>query len=353
MSDICGGRRMAEPIAAKLADSSLKMALLQAVASEDLDQMPPSLDDHARFIISAVRAVATRPVACELCAFIYSEAPATDGRPHAFERIVHMQDGHGALSKTIVLTGRDANNGVCYPLQSGEAVPLMVKLEAFGFDDRLTVIWDGAARSATIYPEGTSKDQNHVRYIVPLSHEELTQSDVTEVLDLAYNDNLKNPSGHTAKLWAKDKLIQTAEEEIERHLRGQIALFFLGRLRSITVLAQVPTAAGRTDLILLQKAKTGGPQVCGVVELKVLRGPLSADRAATTEGLSQGYNYRNDISMPFATLALYDVAIPPSADVIPLVEGQNPKHLQAVLVKRYPIYNSPQAWRNAGSPQAA
>lgn len=105
--------------------------------------------------------------------------------------------------------------------------------------------------------------------------------------------------------------------------------------------------------MLIQKPPSGGPCLNGVVELKVLRGPLSTDRDVTTEGLSQGYHYRRELEIPFATLALYDVTSSPVDDIAPLIANQHPDHLQEVRVRRFPIYNSPQEWRNAASPKLA
>ena len=91
----------------------------------------------------------------------------------------------------------------------------------------------------------------------------------------------------------------------------------------------------------------------GVLELKVLRGPAAKDSEATTEGLSQGYYYRKDLGLPFATLALFDVANPPSDDAAPLLTGQSALHVAEVRVKRYPMYDSPKAWRDGGGVEAA
>jgi hypothetical protein len=57
--------------------------------------------------------------------------------------------------------------------------------------------------------------------------------------------------------------------------------------------------------------------------------------------------------MPFATLALYDLNDSPSDDPAPLLEEQNADHVAVVRVRRFPIYDSPKAWRDAGAPAAA
>ncbi len=85
----------------------------------------------------------------------------------------------------------------------------------------------------------------------------------------------------------------------------------------------------------------------GVLELKVLRGPETKNKADTREGLSQGYHYRQDLDLPFAILALFDVAIPPLDDLTGILSEQLREHLQAVLVVRLPIYNAPRAWRDS------
>lgn len=344
---------MVETLAEKLGASALKTALLHAVASQDLDQIPPDFDDHARFVVCAVRAVARRTASPHTCVFVYSEAPMAEGKPLGFVRVAHMQDGHGMLAGSAVLTSRDANNGGAILLEDSTILGLMSFLENTGFADRMTVIWDGTVRTATVYPAGIADETNHIRFLAPVADADLTQDDVCAALDLAYKDNLKNPSGRTAKLWSKGKLVSTAEEEIERHLKGQLALFFAGQQRPVRVLSQTNTTAGRTDLMLVQKPPTGKPQLTGVIELKVLRGPAAADQAVATEGLSQGYYYMQDLEVPFATLALYDVNDSPTDDAAPLLGGQNAAHLAAVRVRRFPIYGSPQEWRTAQVSTAA
>jgi hypothetical protein len=343
---------MADTLKDRLAGSTLKVALLEMVATEDLDQIPPDFDNKARFVICAVRAVARRADSCGFSVFVYSDAPVPEGKPHGFDRILHMQDGLGVVSRKIILTGCGANNGACRAVANEALECFMDELEALNLGDRATVIWDSTARTATVYPEGTVNDQVHARFLVPQSDTELTQDEVCEVLNTIYDDNLNNTSGHTAKLWPRGKLVTTAEDEIERHLKGQIAMFFAGRARPIVVISQTPTAAGRTDLLLAQKVPTGGLLLSGVLELKVLRGPFKSDYGATTEGLSQGYHYRESLQVRFATLALYDVADSPSGDTQPLLQGQETDHVALVRVRRFPIYNSPKAWRDAGGPKA-
>lgn len=338
---------MAETVVNKLTGSSLKSAVLAAVATEDIDHIPEDLDDDARFVICAVRAVAHRSETCPLCVFVFSSAPSAEGKPLGFARIAHMQEGHGDLTNMIVLTSRDANNGFSRAVAQPSVAEAMTELETLALDNRLTVFWDGVARVATVYPEGIAQETQHARFYVPQSDSDLTQSEVCAALDLAYDDNLKNPSGGTAHLWNKGKLVGTAEEEIERHLKGQLALYFAGQKRPIRLWRQTNTSAGRTDLIFIQKPAAGNPRLSGVLELKVLRGPQSTDWDVTKEGLSQGYHYRDTVQLPFATLALYDVNATPSDDVAPLLAGQDANHVAVVLTRRFPIFSSPKAWRDA------
>lgn len=338
---------MVETLSDQLSSSALQETILDAVASESLNQIELEFDDHSRFVIAAVRAVARRDNS-GFCTLVYSEAPMPEGRPLGFDRISHMQDGHGKLTGSVILTSRDANNGACKPATENTIDGLMNELEQLGLTDRLTVIWDEAARIATVYPEGIGSETNHARFEVSSDDPEITQDDVCEALDKAYEDNLKNPSGGTAKLWTKGKLISRAEEEIEGHLKGQLAMYYAGQKRPVQVISQTNTNAGRTDLLLIQKPSSEAPpQLSGVVELKVLRGPESADWKSTQEGLSQGFHYCNSLGLPFATLALYDVAEPPSDDLQSLLKEQNEEYLAQVRTRRFPIYNSPKEWRKA------
>jgi len=337
-----------------LGSSSIKDALLLAVAMEDIDHIPPEFNDLARFVICAVNVVARRAEGNGFSLFVYSEAPIPEGKPLGFTRVAHMQDGHGDVFGRVVLTSRDANNGSSIAVGGTSVDACMNRLESLGLDDRLTVIWDGHARSATVYPNGIANLDDYSRFLVPKSDaKDLTQDEVCEVLDIAYNDNLKTPTGRTAKLWHKGTLVSTAEDEIERHLKGQIAMFFAGRQRPIRVLSQTNTAAGRTDLILMQRSSGSGPKLCGVVELKVLRGPEAKDYEATTEAISQGHYYRKELELPFATVALYDVFDPPKDDAAPLLLGQDAEQLAHVRVRRFAIFSSPKSWRDAKLDSAA
>jgi hypothetical protein len=197
------------------------------------------------------------------------------------------------------------------------------------------------------------KQDDHIRNVIATSNAGLDQDDVCAALDRTYKENFCNPSGRTIKMWSDGKLVGHAEDEIERHIKGQLDMYFAGREKRIKILSQTSMTAGRADLIFLQRAATGGPRMIGVLELKVLRGPAAKDKDAAQEGLSQGYQYRRDLELPFATLALFDVAERPSGDVAPLLDGQIPEHVAEVRVRRFPIYNSPKAWRDAGGLRAA
>lgn len=326
----------------------LNETLLRRVALEDITSVPDDLDDATRFVVSAVRSVARRNVATGLTTFVRSEAPGPDGKVMGFARVAHLQDGHGDLQDKIVLASPEVNNGTSGSAPSGDPSEVMNTIESFKWDTRATVIWDYASRIASFYPAGIADDQNVVRFHVPLSSSDLTQDEVCAVLDLSYNDNMKNPSAHTVKLWVKNVLVKDVEDQIERHLKGQLSIVFAGHNGGVKILAQTNTGAGRCDLVFLQKKNSGPPLMVGVLELKALRGPLASDVEVTKEGLSQGFHYRREIELPFATLALYDVSTNPTSDATNLLNGQNPEHLAVVKVRRFPMYSSPGAWRAAG-----
>lgn len=331
----------------QLSGSSIKEAMLAAVAAESLDQIDPDFDEHSRFVIAAVRAVARRENS-GLCAIIYSEAPMPDGKEKSFSKIRHMQDGHGEVANSLILTSRDANNGAVKVAETATVDGIMDEVEELGFGERATVFWDESARVATVYPQGVAHDTDHLRFNVPVDDPDITQDDVCDALNEAYETNLKNPSAGTARLFTSDGLIHRAEDEIERHLKGQLTMFYAGQKRRINIIKQVPTGAGRTDLILVQRPTEGTlPQLSGVIELKVLRGGQKADWEATAEGLRQGYHYRREMELPFATLALYDVTESPTADLTEVLAGQSEDHTAEVRTRRFPIYNSPHEWRIA------
>lgn len=162
-----------------------------------------------------------------------------------------------------------------------------------------------------------------------------------------YEENLKTQSARTAKLWDKNKLVKHAEDQLERHIKGQLTMFFLGRRRPIKILTQTHTDVGRCDLLFLQRHTASGPNIMGVLELKVLRGPETKNHEHTKEGLSQGFHYHVELGLPFAILALFDVAEPPSDDLEAVLADQPNEHVQAVLVVRFPIYRSAKAWRDS------
>ena len=56
---------------------------------------------------------------------------------------------------------------------------------------------------------------------------DLTRDEVNSALTIAYEENLKTPSAHTARLWVKLTLVERAEDELERHIKGQLTTFFL------------------------------------------------------------------------------------------------------------------------------
>ena len=321
--------------------------ILSLVASQDLDTVPDEFDPPERFVINSIRAATRRPDLSAMCAFVYSEAPRPDTIELGFTRIAHIQDGHGELSGYIVATNQDANNGMSRLCSQASPNRIMEELEEISLHDRCTVIWDPERNVATIYPFGIASPDDHVRKPINVVDTDLTRDEVNSALKIVYEENLKTPSAHTARLWVKLTLVERAEDELERHIKGQLTTFFLGRQRPIKILSQTNTDVGRCDLLFLQRRPTGAPTMMGVLELKVLRGPETKNKADTREGLSQGYHYHKDLGLPFAILALFDVATPPSDDLTAVLSDQPCEHLQAVLVVRFPIYNSPRAWRDS------
>ncbi len=321
--------------------------ILARVALEDLDSVPDEFDPPERFVVNSIRAAIRRPDLSSTCAFVYSEAPKADTIELDFFQIFHMQDGHGELSGYIVVTNQDANNGMCRSCSQHSLGQIMDELERMELHEQCTVIWDPTVRVATIYPSGVASSEDHIRKPVRVVDTDLSRDEVHIALKLTYEENLKNPSAHTARLWTKLTLIERAEDELERHIKGQLTAYFLDRKRPIKILNQTPTNVGRCDLLFLQRHSTGGPTIKGVLELKVLRGPETKNYEHTREGLSQGFHYHVELGLPFAILALFDVAEPPSDDLETVLTGQPDEHVQAVLVTRFPIYSSPKAWRDS------
>ena len=298
-------------------------------------------------MVNSIRAATRRPALSAMCAFVYSEAPRPDTIELGFTRVAHMQDGHGELSGYIIATNHDANNGMSRLCNQPSPDRIMDDLEEFSLHDRCTVLWDPEKSVATIYPSGVASPNNHVRKPIRVVDADLSRDEVHSALKSTYEENLKTPSARTAQLWAKLTLIERAEDELERHIKGQLTMFFLGRQRPIKILPQTHTDVGRCDLLFLQRRSTGGPTMMGVLELKVLRGPETKNKADTKEGLSQGYHYRKELGLPFAILSLFDVAKSPSEDLAVVLSGQPSEHVQAVLVVRFPIFSSPKAWRDS------
>ena len=118
---------------------------------------------------------------------------------------------------------------------------------------------------------------------------------VCSALDLTYNENLKNPSAHTIRLWTKEGLISKAEDEIERHIKGQLTMFFLGHQRRVKILSQTNTNAGRADLIFLQNFSPVAPSMMGVLELKVLRGPEKQGYIRDSQQTTRCFRTRNAV----------------------------------------------------------
>ena len=338
---------MADPSAIGALPNRFRDELLALVATQDLDAIPDECDPTERFVINSIRAAIRRQDVSAMCAFVYSEAPLPDTIELGFKRIAHMQDGHGELSGYIVATNQDANNGMSRLCNQPLPDRIMAELEEISLHQRCTVIWDPDSSVATIYPFGVASPDDHLRKPVSIVDADLSRDEVKSALQITYEENLKTPSARTAKIWTRLTLVERAEDELERHIKGQLRMFFLGRQRPIKILSQTHTDVGRCDLLFLQRRPTGGPTMMGVLELKVLRGPQANDTADTAEGLSQGYHYHMELGLPFAILALFDVSNTPTDELADVLANQTSEYVQAVMVVRFPIYNSPRAWRDS------
>ena len=146
-----------------------------------------------------------------------------------------MQDGYGELSGYIVATNQDVNNGMSRLCSQASPNRIMEELEEMSLHERPTVIWDPKSSVATIYPSGVASPDDHIRKPINVVDTDLTRDEVNSALTIAYEENLKTPSAHTARLWVKLTLVERAEDELERHIKGQLTTFFLGRQRPIKV----------------------------------------------------------------------------------------------------------------------
>ncbi|WP_133244879.1 hypothetical protein [Caulobacter radicis] len=326
----------------------LRADIMKLVIANDVDSIPEDLPDDRRFFVSSVKAAAHAGRAAALTVFVYSEMPRDEAGAGS-SRMVHMQDGHGNIASRVVFTGRDSNNGWAAQSPIVDLATTFDEIEAGGFGDRCIVVWDGQGRRATCYPAGVIQENASWTVSVPLFSGDVTQDEICGALNEIYNEHMKTPSSHTVKVWLGGKLNQGLEDEIERHLKGGIQAYFSGRSRRVKILAQTNTSAGRTDLVILQRASLGaGPTIAGVLELKVLRGG-KADEEVTLEGLQQGHAYRAELELPFCTLALYDVGTNLTHDASNVLAAA-PAHLkEAVRVRRFPLYRDPASWRKAGS----
>jgi hypothetical protein len=332
---------MSEPL-----QNGLKESILKLVAANDIDAVPDDLPDASRFFATSVRAAANPGRPPHLCLFVHSDNARVDAGQGAV-RVAHLADGHDDLTSKIVFAGRDVNNGWAIPLPANSFSAAFDTLSSLGFSARATVVWDGPVRKATFYPNGTDDDPA-ISLSVPLSSTDVSQDEVCGVLNELYNEGMNTPSAHTVKVWVSGKVNQKLEDEIERYLKATIQAHFSGKSMRIKLLAQTTTSAGRTDLIILQRSIAGGgPVMAGVIELKILRGSL--DGSVTLEGLQQGHGYRADLGLPFATLALYDVGKKKTHQTVELLKGVESKLTDAVRVRRFPLYETPAAWRKAGA----
>ena len=165
---------MAENNVESTPKDALREDLLRAVASENLDAIPDEFDEEQRFIVGSIRAAAQRMQMDKTCAFVYSEAPRADVSELSFQRIAHMQDGHGSINGSIVVTNQDANNGMRRSCEVPTPDGVMDELESIDFGNRCTVIWDPGQRVATVYPKGVLELDDHVRCVVTYRDVELT-----------------------------------------------------------------------------------------------------------------------------------------------------------------------------------
>src|SRR5690348_7654454 len=116
---------MSKPTLEQVSPSALDLTLLQRVAAENIDAIPDDLSDLARFVIGCIRAAARRADLQTMCAFVYSEAAGADTATLGFSRIAHMQDGHGVVAGSLIVSNRDVNNGMRRECATAEPAAIM------------------------------------------------------------------------------------------------------------------------------------------------------------------------------------------------------------------------------------
>lgn len=271
-----------------------------------------------------------------------------------FDRLIHT--GTRRLSSRVHFVTPLATSSALEEF-AGDDNDLFGHVATLGFDKHPAIVYVPSAGESSLsyYPHGLASDVD-VRDVV-LNFGQVTEAEVLATLQAIYKSELCTPDNMgPIKLW-EDKAKGYPVEEAERTVQQMIRHALVGRFLWCTIRQEQAGKVGRTDIEIVDD-RTGTPGTIyhhALLELKVLRsvgstGNLYAKTAAADaidEGLNQAHSYGEANNSKLRMLCCYDMRADDLGDDVTFFHVKDRATTLSVRLKRWYLYRSSQAYRNA------
>ncbi|MCP1473087.1 hypothetical protein ABIA54_002829 [Pseudomonas sp. EB276 TE3739] len=289
--------------------------------------------------------------------FVLSEKEIFQKVRPSSERVVPLKRASRSkkLDGNLWFVPRSLAMGFAVDVRDKPAPEVFDIIESYDAGELFTVMFDPAsAGQFYIYPDGVSNPSSS-EVIDLISPNSLSVDDIIAALDGLYT-LIRSPDQMKAlPLWlapSKWHPIEKAEDavqnEVTRALAGRLAPF-------VDVRSEQPSTIGRTDIELIQTfgLKNGELIRHALIELKVLRSYGSTGKSVSpkiitrhiSQGVRQAALYATTARIKM--LCCYDMRTTDHGDQACFAPFLTAAHDREVFLKRYYLYNSSQALREA------
>ena len=289
--------------------------------------------------------------------FVLSEKEIFQKVRPSSERVVPLKRASRSkkLDGNLWFVPRSLAMGFAVDVRDKSAQEVFDIIESYDAGGLFTVMFDPASVGQFyIYPDGVS-DPTSSEVIDLISPNSLNVDDIIAALDGLYT-LIRSPDQMKAlPLWlapSKWHPIEKAEDavqnEVTRALAGRLAPF-------VDVRSEQPSTIGRTDIELIQTFGLNNGELIrhALIELKVLRSYGSTGKSVSpkiitrhiSQGVRQAALYATTARIKM--LCCYDMRTTDHGDQACFAPFHTAAHDREVFLKRYYLYNSSQALREA------
>lgn len=289
--------------------------------------------------------------------FLDSDAEGCNGTFYPF-----LATGNDPICNQVWLSNAVLGGAYALDVDCSQETTIFEQIRSTGFGKlpALVIDWRGAVPAGRYYARGV--EELEYTQEVALAYSEITEADIKDCLDHFHRTSLQTPlrggEGHSDRFWTKPAQGWPAHRPEER-IQGKLIEHLRSRFTKHDVRGESKKENGITDLLIYARTQNvAGAKIVvseWVLELKALTDrtesggsvPPKTVKEAIDKGLTQAIAYRQQEHARKAALCCYDMRTVDEGDESCFAEIREEAAEEGVLLWRWFLFRSSEAFRQA------